>query len=168
MPRSLLARAVLAVVLFALAVAPGWTVGDLIEDATGWVPLNWLVTCAGTAAAVRVLAPYASYRPRDALAGLIPVYGWYLTCVLCWRVALLPYRDWEPRPDELWRARWLTGPLLGFWRADPAPDSPRPDRTVRERMRPDRDRTGRDRAGWNRAGWSRAVRSGRGPAGGRR
>jgi hypothetical protein len=121
MPRGLVARAVVAVLLFAVAVVPGWTLGDLVEDWTGWGLLDWLVTCVGNAAAVRLLAPRGSYRPRDAWLGLIPIYGWYLVCVLCWRVALLPYRDWDPRDDELWRARWLTGDLLGYWRADPVP-----------------------------------------------
>ena len=120
MPRSLVSRALIAVALFALAVVPGWTLGDLTERRTGLGLLDWLVTCAWTALAVRVLAPWSSYRPRDSWLGLIPVYGWFLTCVLCWRVALLPYRDWEPRAEELWRARWLTGGLLGYWRADPA------------------------------------------------
>jgi len=68
-----------------------------------------------------VLAPWGSYRTRDGWLGAVPLYGWYLTCVLCWRVALLPYRDWEPRPDELCRARWLTGDKLGLWRADGRP-----------------------------------------------
>jgi hypothetical protein len=120
MPRGLVARALLAVLLFAVAVVPAWTLGDLSENWTGWGLLDWLVTCAGNAVAVRLLAPLGSYRPRDAWLGLIPIYGWYVTCVLCWRVALLPYRDWEPREDELWRARWLTGDLLGYWRADPS------------------------------------------------
>ena len=121
MPRGLVARAFLAVLLFAAAVVPAWTLGDLAEEWTGWGLLDWLVTCAGNAVAVRLLAPLGSYRPRDAWLGLIPIYGWYVTCVLCWRVALLPYRDWEPRDDELWRARWLTGDLLGYWRADAVP-----------------------------------------------
>jgi hypothetical protein len=124
-PRGLIVRALLAVLLFAVAVVPGWTLGRLVEDWTGWGLLDWLVTCAGNAAAVRLLAPHGSYRPRDAWLGLIPIYGWYLVCVLCWRVALLPYRDWDPRDDELWRARWLTGDLLGYWRADPVPVAPR-------------------------------------------
>jgi len=121
MPRGLVARAFLAVLLFAAAVVPAWTLGDLAGDWTGWGLLDWLVTCAGNAGVVRLLAPLGSYRPRDAWLGLIPIYGWYVTCVLCWRVALLPYRDWEPRDDELWRARWLTGDLLGYWRADALP-----------------------------------------------
>ncbi|MEV6847254.1 hypothetical protein [Actinoplanes sp. NPDC051411] len=139
MPRGLVARALLAVLLFAVAVVPAWTLGDLAGDRTGWGLLDWLVTCAGNAVAVRLLAPLGSYRPRDAWLGLVPIYGWYVTCVLCWRVALLPYRDWEPRDDELWQARWLTGDLLGYWRADPVAAAGR-----------------------------RPVRSGTGPAGGRR
>ena len=55
------------------------------------------------------------------MLGLVPLLGWYLTALMSWRVALLPYRDWEPRGDELWRARWLTGELVGFWRSDPLP-----------------------------------------------
>ncbi|MGX6604101.1 hypothetical protein ACWKSP_18480 [Micromonosporaceae bacterium Da 78-11] len=124
-PRGLLSRSLIAVVLFALAIVPGWTFGDLVEQWTGNGLLDWLVTCAWSGLAVRLLAPWASYRPRDGWLGLIPFYGWYLVCVFCWRVALLPYRDWEPRGDELWRARWLTGDLLGYWRADPAPDAGR-------------------------------------------
>jgi hypothetical protein len=65
-------------------------------------------------------APYASYRRQDGFAGAVPIYGWYLAGVLSWRLALLPYRDWEPRRDELWQARWLTGDLIGHWRADAA------------------------------------------------
>jgi hypothetical protein len=121
-PRGLTSRSVLAAGLFATAVVPGWTLGDLAERWTGSQVLDWLVTLAWSAAAIRVLAPYASYRRRDGWLGLVPLLGWYLLCVLAWRVALLPYRDWEPRADELWRARWLTGDLMGYWRAD----SPQP------------------------------------------
>jgi hypothetical protein len=120
-PRGLVGRSVLAVGVFAVAVLPGWTLGDLAERWTGWGLLDWLVTCAWTAAVVGVLGPYSSYRRRDAWLGLVPLFGWYLVGVLSWRVALLPYRDWEPRGDELWRARWLTGDLIGYWRADRAP-----------------------------------------------
>jgi hypothetical protein len=112
---------VLAAGIFAGAVVPGWTLGGPVARWTGWPPMDWVVTCAWTAAAVRLLAPYASYRRRDAWLGLLPLLGWYLVCVMSWRVALLPYRDWEPRGDELSRARWLTGDLIGFWRTDRAP-----------------------------------------------
>jgi hypothetical protein len=125
-PRGLVARSVLAAGLFAVAAVPGWTLGDRVEDWTGWGLLDWFVTCAWTAGAVGVLGPYASYRRRDAWLALVPLLGWYLLCVVSWRVALLPYRDWEPRGDELWRARWLTGNLIGYWRADATAASNRP------------------------------------------
>jgi hypothetical protein len=123
-PRGLVGRSVVAALLFAAAVVPGWTLGDLAEAATGSALANWGVTFGWTALAVYLLAPHTSYRHRDAWQGLIPLWGWYLVCILAWRAALLPYRDWEPRPDELWRARWLTGDLVGYWRADPLPGPP--------------------------------------------
>jgi hypothetical protein len=130
-PRGLVSRSVLAVGIFAAGVVPGWTLGDVAERWSGWGLLDWFVTCAWAAATVGVLAPHASYRRRDVWLGLVPLFGWYLICVLGWRVALLPYRDWEPRGDELWRARWLTGDLIGYWRTD------RPAASVRgERARP--------------------------------
>jgi hypothetical protein len=95
-PRGLTSRSVLAVVIFAASVVPGWTLGDLAERWTGSPALDWLVTLGWSAAAIRVLAPYASYRRRDAWMGLVPLLGWYLLCVLAWRLALLPFRDWEP------------------------------------------------------------------------
>ncbi|HEV7963622.1 MAG TPA: hypothetical protein VGP57_13870 [Actinoplanes sp.] len=123
-PRGLVSRSVLAALIFVGAVVPGWTLGGLAERWTGWGLLDWLVTCGWSGVAVIVLGPRASYRRRDAWQGLVPLWGWYLTCVLSWRTALLPYRDWEPRADELWRARWLTGGLVGYWRADPLPGPP--------------------------------------------
>ena len=136
-PRGLVSRSLIAAALFAGSVVPGWTLGELVERWTGWPVLDWLITCGWSAAAVYVLAPRASYRHRDAVLALVPLVGWYLSCVLSWRVALLPYRDWEPRADELWRARWLTGALLGFWRTDPeAPAAVRRDRPGRTRPRP--------------------------------
>ncbi|MET0422485.1 MAG: hypothetical protein ABW046_01330 [Actinoplanes sp.] len=125
LPRGLVGRSLIAAMLFAVAVVPGWALGDLAERWTGWALLDWLVTCGWLGLCVRLLAPWSSYRPRDGWLGAVPVYGWYLACVLCWRVALLPYRDWEPRADELWRARWLTDDLLGYWRADPLATPPR-------------------------------------------
>jgi len=124
-PRGLTARSLVAVAVFAAAVVPGWALGDLTERVTGNGLLDWLITCASCAAAIAVLGPRASYRRRDAWLGAVPLLGWYLIALMSWRVALLPYRDWEPRADELWRARWLTGDLIGYWRCDataaPAP-----------------------------------------------
>jgi hypothetical protein len=119
-PRGLTSRAGIAAALFAVAIVPGWTLGDLAEDSTGWPVLDWLITCGWSGLAVSVGAPYGSYRRQDGFAGAVPLYGWYLAAVLSWRLALLPFRDWEPRRDELWQARWLTGDLIGHWRADAA------------------------------------------------
>ncbi|MEV6629138.1 hypothetical protein AB0M54_00090 [Actinoplanes sp. NPDC051470] len=129
-PRGLTSRSLVAVAVFAAGVVPGWTLGDLIERWTGNALLDWLMTCAWAAAAVAALAPHTSYRRRDAWLGLVPLAGWYLIALMAWRVALLPYRDWEPRADEMWRARWLTGEMVGYWRTDLAP-APRQRRKVR-------------------------------------
>src|SRR5215212_1655431 len=96
-PRGLVSRSVVAAAVFAAAVVPGWTLGDLAERWTGTGLLDWLVTCGWSGAAVYLLAPRSSYRRRDAVLGLVPLLGWYLTALMCWRMALLPYRDWEPR-----------------------------------------------------------------------
>ncbi|MEV4709201.1 hypothetical protein [Actinoplanes sp. NPDC049316] len=125
-PRGLVSRSLIAAGVFAGAVLPAWALGDAAERWTGLSLLDWTVTCLLSGAAVYGLAPYGSYRRRDAVLGAIPFYGWYLISVLSWRIALLPLRDWEPREDELWRARWLTGDLIGYWRADALPPpSPR-------------------------------------------
>jgi hypothetical protein len=127
-PRGLLSRCVLAAAIFVAAVLPGWLLADTVDDWTRWRLLGWMCSGGWTAAFVRVLAPRVSYRGRDAVLGGVPVYGWYLACVLAWRAALLPLRDWEPRPEEMWRARWLTGvEYAGLWRAD---RRRLPDRTV--------------------------------------
>jgi hypothetical protein len=130
--------------------------GNLAERWTGWALLDLVVTGAWSAAAVYALAPRGSYRHRDAVAGLVPLVGWYLTCVLSWRVALLPYRDWEPRPDELWRARWLTGDLVGFWRSDPLPAAARPRARGPRGAGP--EQAGRGQAGRGQAGRGQAGR----------
>ena len=118
-PRGLVARCLVAAGLFAGAVLPGWVLAEYVEGWTGRPVLGWACSSGWTAAAVALLAPRVSYRRCDAVLGAIPVLGWYLVCVLAWRAGLLPLRDWEPRPDELWRARWLTGEEnLGLWRVD--------------------------------------------------
>ena len=125
-PRGLTARCIAAAGVFIAAVLPGWLLAEQIESWTAQPLLGWLCSSGWTAAAVVVLAPRVSYRRRDAVLGAVPVVGWYLVCVLAWRAALLPLRDWEPRSDELWRARWLPGEEhVGLWRADSRRTPPR-------------------------------------------
>ncbi|AXO38001.1 MULTISPECIES: hypothetical protein [Micromonospora] len=54
---------------------------------------------------VVAVAPLVSYRRRDAVAWLLPPLGLLLTARLAWRLTLLPYRDWPPRPEEARRCR---------------------------------------------------------------
>ena len=118
-PRGMLLRSFVAVGLFFGAVLPGWLFAGLLEAWTGWNTVGWLLSTAWTVGAVLLLAPNSSLRPWQVVTAMVPVLGWYLLCVLAWRVAFLPLRDWEPRPDDLWRARWLTGPEhAGLWRSD--------------------------------------------------
>ncbi|MEU4219317.1 hypothetical protein [Actinoplanes sp. NPDC026623] len=124
-PRGLVGRSLIAAAVFVCAVVPGWKLGGLAERWTGQGLVDWAVTWAWSGLVVFVLGPYGSYRRRDAALGAVPLYGWYLAGVLSWRVALLPLRDWEPRDDEFWRARWLTGDLVGYWRADQLPPAGR-------------------------------------------
>src|SRR3954454_18307381 len=101
-PRGLTARSAVAVGVFAATVVPGRTLGDAVERWTGLGVLDWFVTCAWTALAVSVLGPYASYRHRDAWLGLVPLFGWYLACVISWRGGLLPDPGWGTPPGEVW------------------------------------------------------------------
>ncbi|RIV38042.1 hypothetical protein [Micromonospora radicis] len=95
---------------------PSILVRELIEGTTGSDPLADLGWIAVPMAATAWLAPRASYRRRDASWWLAGGFGRYVFVVIVWRVALLPYRDWPPRPDEAPRARWLReGQQAGLW-----------------------------------------------------
>lgn len=75
--------------------AGGFDIGESARfDLSG--DLAVLLLMLGTALA----APLVSYRRRDCLFVLVPLWGvmWYGRVV--WRVAYLPYRDWAPRTDE--------------------------------------------------------------------
>src|SRR5919112_3700385 len=84
-PRGLVSRSLIAVGVFAAAVVPGWTLGDLVEHWTGWGLLDWLAVSASSGACVYLLAPHSSYRRRDAWLGLVPLLGWYLSALMAWR-----------------------------------------------------------------------------------
>ncbi|MDG4835988.1 hypothetical protein O7631_05615 [Micromonospora sp. WMMD967] len=88
---------------------------ELIESRSGPGPMADLSMVAIPMAATAWLAPYASYRRRDALLWLVGP-GLYVFTVIAWRVALAPYRDWRPRPEEVPRMRWSRDPKhAGRW-----------------------------------------------------
>jgi hypothetical protein len=62
------------------------------------------------------IAPLVSYRRRDA-AWLLIGAGLYFLALFVWRATLLPYRDWDPRPDEHDVTHWSSDPDYGaLWR----------------------------------------------------
>jgi hypothetical protein len=75
-----------------------------------WVAVNLLALTGRTGfflaaglqlAIVPGTASRVSYRPVDVLFMFIPVYNLFFQCRIAWRLAYLPYRDWEPRADEV-------------------------------------------------------------------
>jgi hypothetical protein len=69
-----------------------------------------------------------SYRRRDWLVlALVPVWQWVLAWRIGYRAALLPLRDWSPRPDERLNVRRL--PAGTHWVL--VPGRPAPVRTPR-------------------------------------
>lgn len=94
---------------------PSIVLRELIESRSGRGPVADLSAIAVPMAATAWLAPYASYRRRDALLWLVGP-GIYVFSVIAWRLALAPYRDWRPRPEELPRVRWSRDPEhAGTW-----------------------------------------------------
>ncbi|MDG9677981.1 hypothetical protein [Micromonospora sp. DH14] len=96
-------------------VVPSLVLRELVEFRFGRGPLADLSAVAVPMAATAWLAPYASYRRRDALLWLVGP-GIYVFAVIAWRAALAPYRDWRPRPEEKPRMRWSRDPEhAGRW-----------------------------------------------------
>jgi hypothetical protein len=79
---------------------------------TGSELVSYLVSIIIPAALTAWIAPMVSYRRRDAAWWLIGV-GLYFLALFIWRATLLPYRDWDPRPDERDAAHWNTDPEYG-------------------------------------------------------
>ncbi|SIN28436.1 hypothetical protein [Micromonospora cremea] len=109
-PRTLFAAAIVIAVI-----VPSLVIRELVEARFGRGPLADLSAIAVPVVVTARLAPRASYRRRDALLWLVGP-GIYIFAVIAWRLALLPYRDWKPRPEEVPRMRWLRGPEhAGMW-----------------------------------------------------
>ncbi|MCG5458149.1 hypothetical protein PSH03_003321 [Micromonospora sp. PSH03] len=117
-------RLIRTVALLVGVVVPSLILRELIEFRFGRGPVADLSAVAVPMAATAWLAPYASYRRRDALLWLVGP-GLYFFAVIAWRVALLPYRDWSPRPEEKTRMRWSRDPEhAGTWLlTEPAGDT---------------------------------------------
>ncbi|RAN97516.1 hypothetical protein [Micromonospora noduli] len=103
------------VALLVGVMVPSLVLRELIEARFGRGPIADLSAVAVPMAATAWLAPYASYRRRDALLWLVGP-GLYFFAVIAWRVALAPYRDWSPRQEERARMRWSRDPEhAGTW-----------------------------------------------------
>ncbi|WP_146752892.1 hypothetical protein [Micromonospora saelicesensis] len=108
-------RMIRTVALLVGVVVPSLVLRELIEARFGRGPLADLSAVAVPMAATAWFAPYASYRRRDALLWLVGP-GLYYFAVIAWRVALAPYRDWSPRPEERALMRWSRDPEhAGTW-----------------------------------------------------
>ncbi|MGW3786355.1 hypothetical protein ACWD5Z_17360 [Micromonospora chokoriensis] len=108
-------RAVFTAAMVLAVLIPSIVLRELIESRSGRGPVADLSAIAVPMAATAWLAPYASYRRRDALLWLVGP-GIYVFSVIAWRLALAPYRDWRPRPEELPRVRWSRDPEhAGTW-----------------------------------------------------
>jgi len=114
------ARTCVAAVIVLASIVPYLLVRELVETRFGAGPMADLAPLVVPAVLTAWLAPYASYRRRDALLWLVGVGG-LVFVVLAWRVAYAPYRDWRPRPEEVPRMHWLRGPeRAGLWYATKA------------------------------------------------
>lgn len=100
-------RLVLTLTLWITCVALPTYLGAHIDDL-----FHWESTIAQDTAALSIqlltpmlllflALPKVSYRRRDCLIFLIPVYGSFVfSFIIIWRLVYLPLRDWPPRPDE--------------------------------------------------------------------
>lgn len=120
-PKTQPSWARLAAAILALVVTSATMVGPPPDSSWGRVEIGGGVTVdlghglafAVTALLCAVLLPHVSYRRRDWLfIAFVPIWNIVVACRLGWRLALLPYRDWPPRPDERGRVRAIPGTEL--------------------------------------------------------
>jgi hypothetical protein len=113
-PRPVPLRLVYTVVIVAALAGVPWLVSEASRRIHGgasglWPPPVLVLLVLGALVATRV-----SYRWFDAVLLLIPILGLFYLWRFAWRLSLLPYRDWSPRPEEAPR-----------WRKFAHPDRPR-------------------------------------------
>lgn len=79
----------------------------------GYIDLVGAAVFLATAVLALLTLPLVSYRRIDFLIiAFVPVWGWIVTWRLGWRLALLPWRDWQPRYDEVPYTRYVPGTEL--------------------------------------------------------
>ncbi|MGC5021254.1 hypothetical protein [Micromonospora sp. DT47] len=109
-PLGAVPRALITAMIMLGVIVPSLVISELIEDRTGSGVLADFGAIAVPTATTAWLAPRVSYRRRDALWWLAGGVGIYVFGVIAWRLALLPYRDWTPRPEEASQARYQLRP----------------------------------------------------------
>lgn len=103
-PRPPLVRGLLAGSLV-LAIVGGWLAlrHGLVIPLVGDGPLGDVLSLIYPVVTTGALASFVSYRFMDGAAWLLPPLGLALVVRVAWRIALLPYRDWPPRSEEVSR-----------------------------------------------------------------
>ena len=106
-PRSTAVRFLLAALMWTVAIGTPLVVDRLIHrlivrEEVGY----WMVALPDLVILIPIIplacaARSVSYRVRDSLIYIILPLGLLLSFRIFWRVAFLPYRDWQPRPDEI-------------------------------------------------------------------
>lgn len=83
-----------------------FTVSTMIADlpfrelAWGHFVYGGLLAVVPSVLLIALLAPLASYRRRDVLLLLVPLWNLVMVWTIGSRISRLPYRDWALRPDE--------------------------------------------------------------------
>ena len=85
----------LAVYILPTALVPGNPIGSITLHGLGLLSIVLFIP----------VLPHMSYRKRDCLLLLVPFWGFAYAWTFGSRAALLPYRDWRPREDEMSAAR---------------------------------------------------------------
>lgn len=136
--RTLAGGAAVLVLLLPQVATPHRLV-ELFETSGSTSPWLWRIVVNALVSLVflPVLRP-VSYRRRDWLVlAFVPIWQWVVAFRIGYRAALLPLRDWAPRPDERLRVLRLpggAGARLSVLVAD-APPSALPRRDVVQRRK---------------------------------
>ena len=69
--------------------------------AWGHLVYGGLLAVLPSVSLIALLAPLVSYRRRDVLLLLVPLWNLVMIWTIGSRISRLPYRDWPLRPDEI-------------------------------------------------------------------